>query len=91
MLLFWTPLSQHGHGPGGAPAAGAVIGESGSPLAAIFDADPSISGRNFDVIGDNPWLFYPCADGTKKLPHISNANVRRAPLKVGAGRLGMGL
>ena len=60
---------------------GAVSGESNSPRAAIFEADPSVAGRNFDRIGDEPYLFYQCYDGPPK-PHVSHGNICRVQLRV---------
>merc|ERR1712150_89645 len=53
---------------------GDVSGASNSPRAAIFEANISVAGRNFDRIGTSPHLFYQCYNGKPK-KGVSHVNI----------------
>ena len=59
LLIEWLAHERHNE----SLPFGAMVGSSDSPRAAIFESDPAVSGRNFDKIGDRPYLFYQCSDG----------------------------
>ena len=62
-------------------SAGSVAGASDSPRAAIFEANASVAGRNFDRIGDDAHLFYQCWTG-HETKGVSHGNICRVPLRI---------